>query len=364
LAASVHGALEIQEHPNGICPTRLPAWTRAQHADGGMERMSSQTSGVRIRLVTAAQNIHLEATFTRTASSTHPARPLRVVAESPRAHHSISVDEGDILVESPDRTAIRQRGERSQLDFVLDSPNEERSVTLWLPHSAASNLHRLTADAPLRPAASERIRWLHYGSSISHGSDLDDPRSPWPQQVARKLQFDLVNLGFAGNAMLDPFVAGAIAAAPADFISLKIGINLVNGDAMRARTFVPAVHGFLDRVRAGHPTVPIAVISALACPIHEHTTGPTRESSPGKAGATFREIRAGDGSLTLTRTRELLASTVEMRADPALHFVNGLDLLGTDDGHLPDNLHPDTDGHTMIAARFAPIVRSLLHLTD
>ncbi|WP_425460940.1 SGNH/GDSL hydrolase family protein [Lacisediminihabitans profunda] len=360
LASSVHGALELESVPGGIAPLRLPAWTRAEHADGGIDRMSAQLSGVCIRLLTAAHSIQLEATFTRTASRAHPARPFRLVAETAMVSCSITMDEGDVLVEASDRTAVREHGKRSHVHFALEATESERVVTIWLPHSAACILHEMSADAPLRPAPEKRARWIHYGSSISHGSDLDGPRGPWPQQVARRLDLDLANMGFAGNAMLDPFVARSIAQAPADLISLKIGINVVNGDAMRARTFVPAAHNFLNLVREGHPFTPLAVITALACPIHEVATGPTREASPGKAGATPREIGAGDGSLTLRRTRSLLEQVVAARDDPALHLVDGLTLLGVEDGHLPDNLHPDQFGHDLIAARLTLVARRLL----
>jgi len=172
-------------------------------------------------------------------------------------------------------------------------------------------------------------------------------------QAAVELGYQLTNLGFAGNAMLDPFVARAIAALPADLITLKIGINIVNGDVMRSRTFVPAVHGFLDLVRQGHPTTPIVVISALGCAIHESTPGPVREVSPGKAGGTPRATRANDGTLTLERTREHLMAIVEHRGDPHLRLMSGLDLLGLDEQHLlPDNLHPNGEGHDVIARRF------------
>lgn len=360
LASSVHGALELESVPDGVAPLRLPAWTRSQHADGGIDRMSAQLSGVRIRLLTAAHTVTLVATFTRTASRAHPARPFRLVAEAAGTACDVTLDEGDVLVEAPDRAAVREPGVRSHVRFVLDGAGAERVVTIWLPHSAACVVHAVSADAPLRPAPQQRPRWVHYGSSISHGSDLDDPRGPWPQQVARDLDLDLVNLGFAGNAMLDPFVARAVAEAPADLITLKIGINLVNGDAMRARTFVPAAHNFLDLIREGHPATPLAVITALACPIHEDATGPTREASPGRAGATPREVPAGDGSLTLRRTRSLLEQVVTARADPALHLVDGLTLLAVDDGHLPDDLHSDQVGHDLIATRFGPIARRLL----
>ena len=66
---------------------------------------------------------------------------------------------------------------------------------------------------------------------------------------------------------------------PADLISVKIGINLVNTDLMRLRAFAPAVHGFLDTIRDGHPTTPLLVVSPLFCPIHEDTPGPTAPDS-------------------------------------------------------------------------------------
>jgi len=361
LERSIHGALQLTGHPDGVAPLRLPTWTRAQQADGGIERMSGQTSGVRLRLRTAAHTIRLEATFTRTVSAAHPARPFRLVAETASVACTVTLDEGTTLVETRDGDATPQPGPRSIVHFSLESAPGERVVTIWLPLAAACVVHSVRADAPLTPCPAEGPRWLHYGSSISHGSDLHDPRGPWPQQVARELRLDLVNLGFAGNAMLDPFVARAIADAPAHLITLGIGINIVNGDAMRARTFAPAVHGFLDRVREGHPTVPVSIITAFACPIHEDSPGPTRADRSGLAAATPRDLRPGDGSLTLARTRSLLEQIVASRRDALLYLVDGLSLLGVDDGHLPDNLHPDQAGHDLIAARFAPHARRLLH---
>ena len=72
---------------------------------------------------------------------------------------------------------------------------------------------------------------------------------------------ELINLGLGGSALLDPFTARTMRDTPADLISVKIGINLVNADLMRLRAFIPAVHGFLDTIREGHPTTPLLVVS-------------------------------------------------------------------------------------------------------
>src|SRR5690606_19609543 len=135
----------------------------------------------------------------------------------------------------------------------------------------------LRADAPVTPSAGEQgaARWVHHGSSISHGGNADSPTGTWVAVAARQAGLDLMNLGFSGNAVLDPYVARTIRDQPADLISLKLGINVVNHDSMRRRAFAPAVEGFLDTIRDGHPTTPLVLISPILCPMVEDRPGPT-----------------------------------------------------------------------------------------
>ncbi|GAA4964943.1 hypothetical protein GCM10023238_35730 [Streptomyces heliomycini] len=92
--------------------------------------------------------------------------------------------------------------------------------------------------------------------------------------------WELINLGFGGSALVDPFTARAIRDTPADLISLKLGINVVNSDAMRLRAFAPAVHGFLDTIREGHPATPLLLVSPVLCPTHENTPDLSCRTSP------------------------------------------------------------------------------------
>ncbi|MEN3269978.1 MAG: hypothetical protein V7646_6872 [Pseudonocardia sp.] len=50
---------------------------------------------------------------------------------------------------------------------------------------------------------------------------------------------ELINLGLGGSALLDAFTARAMRDTPADLISVKIGINLVNTDLMRLHQLHP-----------------------------------------------------------------------------------------------------------------------------
>jgi len=171
--------------------------------------------------------------------------------------------------------------------------------------------------------------WLHHGSSISHGSNAASPATTWPALAATAAGVDLVNLGFSGNALLDPFTARALRDTPADLISVKLGINVVNADLMRLRAFGPAVHGFLDTIRDGHPDTPLVVVSPLYCPIHERTPGPGDFDHEALARGEVRFRATGEpgpGKLTLEVIREELAriSAQRQASDPHLTYLDGL----------------------------------------
>jgi len=210
--------------------------------------------------------------------------------------------------------------------------------------------------------------WLHHGSSISHGSNAASPTTIWPAVAAARGGVELVNLGLGGSALLDPFTARTMRDAKADLISIKIGINLVNADAMRLRVFTPAVHGFLDTIREGHPDTPLLVISPILCPIHEDTPGPSLMDVAALSAGKLSFRAAGDKAerglvqalrkLALTDIRAELQRIVAQRAadDPNLHYLDGRDLYGEADTAelpLPDELHPDAVTHRRMGERFA-----------
>ncbi|GAA3746655.1 SGNH/GDSL hydrolase family protein [Streptomyces tremellae] len=327
----------------------------------------SQPSGVRLALRTRATAVELDALRTKVAYEGVPPRPDGVyellVDGEPTARASVTGG-NVLLIDLATGARHTTQGPAGTVRFE-GLPAREKDIEIWLPHNETTELVALRTDAPVRPVPQDgRPVWLHHGSSISHGSDAAGPASTWPALAARLGGADLVNLGFGGGALLDPFTARALRDTPADLISVKFGINLVNADLMRLRALGPAVHGFLDTVREGRPATPLLVVSALYCPIHEDTPGPSVPDFTGLASGRLRFRAGGDpaeratGKLTLTTIREELARVVRERAadDPYLGYLDGRELYGEADHAelpLPDGLHPDAETHRRIGERFA-----------
>ncbi|MGW3008188.1 GDSL-type esterase/lipase family protein [Streptomyces sp. NPDC001219] len=365
----LRGALDLERTERGVLPHRLPARARAQCTDGQLAMAEAQPSGVRLVFRTRATTVELDALRTKTAYRGAPPRPDGVydLFVDGQLAGQAGVSDGNILmVDMTTMTAETRPGPAGTARFT-GLPDRVKDVEIWLPHNEITELIALRTDAPVEPLPEAgRKKWLHHGSSISHGSDAASPSATWPALAATLGGVELTNLGLGGSALLDPFTARALRDTPADLISVKIGINLVNADLMRLRAFTPAVHGFLDTIREGHPTTPLLVVSPVLCPIHEDTPGPSVPDFSDLGAGRLRFAAAGDpaeraaGKLTLNVIRDELARLVKQRSadDPNLHHLDGRALYGEADFAelpLPDQLHPDAATHRRIGERFAAL---------
>ncbi|MDQ6527377.1 SGNH/GDSL hydrolase family protein [Nocardioides sp. LHD-245] len=363
----VRGVLDTEPRPDGgIVPHRLPAAARAL-ADGQLATAESQTSGVRIVFTSAATVIELETLPTRLAYVGAPPRPPGVydllIDRSPVASGTV-LGGRTVTTDMMTGAAMVEEGPTGTVRFRGLAP-EPKEIEIWLPWNEATELVALRTDAPVTPVPdSGRRVWLHHGSSVSHGSVSDGPASTWVATAAIRAGVDPVNLGFSGSALLDPFTARAMRDTSADLISVKLGINLVNTDLMRRRALAPAVHGFLDLIRDGHPETPLLVVSPVLCPIHEETPGPLMPDLAGMAEGRISFLASGDpaevaaGKLTLSVIREELARIVELRAgaDPRIGYLDGRELYGEADAEaqpLPDAVHPSAVTQRSMGERFA-----------
>ena len=327
------GALDLERHATGVVPRRLPGWTREQYPDAAMDFTATTPSGVRLAFRTAATVLELGVlTLVRRVAT--PARVDLRLDRRPAGHALVPAGGGSV--------------------GFAGLPGRPKEVELWLPQQVPCEVVALRADAPAYPPEpGGRRRWVHYGSSISQCVEADSPTGTWPVVAATSAGVEVVNLGFAGNAMLDPFVARTIRDLDVDLISLKVGTNIAASTAFTPRTFGPAVHGFLDTIRDGHPDTPLLVISPIVRPAIENA--PSLD-----LGDAFPDPDAladlSPDDLTMPRLRAMLAEIVRRRArhDRRLHFLDGRALFGeADAADLPDGTHPNAAGYRRIGERFA-----------
>ncbi|WP_030169925.1 SGNH/GDSL hydrolase family protein [Streptomyces sp. NRRL S-813] len=380
------GALDLERRPGGgLLPRRLPAWTREQYPDAFMDFVATMPAGVRLAFRTAARALELDVLTSvrhfEGAASPTGAGAFDLVVDG-RLEARAAAPVGRVLRLAHARARPREvAGEPSTVRFRA-LPAGVKEVELWLPQQTPCELIALRADAEVAPPApSGRRRWVHHGSSISHCTQADGPTGTWPAVAAALGSLEPVNLGMAGNGMLDPFIARTIRDLPTDLISLELGLNPVLKSALKARTFVPAVHGFLDTVREGHPDTPLLVVSPVFCPRLESAdaaaatppdtgggpsgTGPRRrDAEPGLPGMgpddSGREPgdpgEASLAPLTLPVVREALERIVlqRRRSDPHLYYLDGRELFGLRNAvDMPDGIHPNAAGYRTIGRRFA-----------
>ncbi|MGZ9810273.1 GDSL-type esterase/lipase family protein [Pseudoroseicyclus sp. H15] len=374
----LHGFAQLEQTEFGWLPHRLPARAQAQCDDPQLASAEAEASGVRLVFETAATTVELDVMTTRREIVGVPARPAGVydLCIDGRLCRQQSAKDATVLrLDMATGTTERDAAGVQTIRFD-ELPAKDKHVELWLPHNEITELGALRANAPITPrAGSAGPRWVHHGSSISHGSNAASPTGIWPAIAAASAGLDLMNMGFGGSALLDPFTARAIRDQPADIISVKLGINLVNADLMRLRAFGPAVHGFLDTIRDGHPDAPLLVISPIFCPIHETTPGPGMFDLEALAKGETKFVALGNpedtraGKLTLTIIREQLKAIVKQRAgeDANIFYLDGLELYGAPDHArlpLPDRLHPDAETHRLIGTRFARNLQQMVPMVN
>ena len=359
LGWAMHGIARMDKTARGVTFSRLPEWTYPQHAHAPIvAKMAERLSGVHIDIETAATQITVTYRSLRDSnpSTNWISGPSTIAVTTVGFEQSISHTNGDLRVWNFDEIEQEIEGEDSVAEFNLPETDSPRLVQIWLPQNCPIELISIEANDEWKSAdTSHQPLWLHYGSSISHCEDADGPLGVWPVAAARELGLDVYNLGLGGCANLEQFAARTIREMPAKLISLKLGINVVNNASYTARTFGPAVHGFIDTIRDAHKTTPILVISPVSCPAHEDNPGPSETSLDGMVQGQPFSRHSWIGELTLRGIREILSEIVAVRAatDPNIHYLDGLQLFNHEEAlTMPDGIHPDASGYRTIAANF------------
>jgi lysophospholipase L1-like esterase len=309
------GAISFEKRGGGLKPWRLPFAERGLFPSPAETLLAraEMAAGVRLRFETDARAVGLRVA---------PDKEKRIydLTLGPKLLASVTLDE-------------------QRTDALFDGlPAGRKVLELWLPQKQATVARRLLLSdgAAARLVADKRPKWVTYGSSITHCGAAHSPARTWPGVVARAMGWNLTCLGYGGQCHFDPMVARMIRDLPADYISLKLGINVMGGSSLSRRTFRPGIIGLVKIIREKHPRTPITVVSPII--------SPPRETTPNAVG------------MTLTIMREEARDAVDRliaAGDRNLRYVSGLELFGPGEvGYLPDQLHPNGDGYELLGRNF------------
>lgn len=311
-----HGAATWTSVPDGLQPWRVTPGHLERIMSAEVEQLARIPNGVRLAVDTDARAV--EIALTTTEAHGDAARRVDVVVDGELAASRDAGGDASVRVELPGRSA---------------------GVELWLPHAAPTVLRQVLLDGAttVTPSLPRGPRWVMHGSSITQCNQAESPTGTWPALVAARNSVELTALGMSGQCHLDPPLAETIGAARPDLVTLCLGANVYGAGTFTARSFVPAIIGFVDHVRR-LTDAPIVVVSPTAA-------GPHREEQRNSAGLDQREIRH------LVH----VAAEVLQRGDPLITLIDGSQIITTAEMHLlGDLLHPTPQGYRVMAERLAP----------
>jgi lysophospholipase L1-like esterase len=186
----------------------------------------------------------------------------------------------------------------------------------------------LLAPVPTRPAP----RYVAYGDSITQGYFASGTVRTYPDQVARKKHWSVVNMGFGGETTV-PSDGTAVGKLNGAIVTVAIGVNDW-GQSKPLGTFVSDYNGLLDAIRARQPRAPLYCLTPIWTSLEGFQNGQ---------------------SLLVRDYRQAITTIVQQRraSDPNLHLIDGLTLVPNQLQYYLDGIHPNDAGFARYAANLA-----------
>ena len=195
----------------------------------------------------------------------------------------------------------------------------------------------------IRPPGPEDVpalRYLAYGTSITHGFDAEGPHLTYVAQTARHLGADLVNLGVGGAAHCEATLADYMAGREDwDIASLALSVNMM---AFSMAEFSERVRYMVNTVAGANPARPVACITLY--PFSRDWGIETEEECGGSA----------------EEYRQALRDAVADCPHDNVHLIEGPEILTDITGLTADLIHPGDNGMIEMGRNLAARLRPLL----
>ena len=183
--------------------------------------------------------------------------------------------------------------------------------------------------AGIRPPKAEEVpalRYLAYGTSITHGFDAEGPHLSYVSQTARHLGADVINLGVGGSAHCEKELTDYIAARDDWHIAtLALSVNMLGFslDSFRQR-----VSYMVNTVAGSNPARPVACITLFTF-YQDIGVDIQRSVENGGLAEDYRQI-----------LRDVVRDCPHKNA----HLLEGTEILTDISGLTGDLIHPSDNG--------------------
>lgn len=285
--------------------------------------LSRFTTGLLVRFKTTSKDVTVRWTLTR--------------AQFGKRHHAPTG------VSGVDLYGLNKDGVWQYLSTKMDIQSLENEAAFWngshqfreflLYMPLFNGIEKL--EVGVRPGSTlgyetrERPRVVIYGTSITHGACASRPGLSFPAIVGRKLNVEIINLGFSGNGKIEPEMAHLLAELDPDLFIIDPLRN--NSPEDLKEKYEP----FLRTLLRARPDTPMLLADDAM-----FTNAPSKRTP-----------------VVLEVMQKLQAEGVK-----TLHFLPNEGMLGYDYEGTVDGTHPNDLGMMRMAAVFTPAVSKLLGL--
>jgi lysophospholipase L1-like esterase len=228
----------------------------------------------------------------------------------------------------------------------VDMDASTHDFTIYLPTYSTFTLKSLgvddTIDQPIPFSIPKPV--VVYGSSITQGAFSSRPGLAYPAILGRRLDAEVVNLGFSGNGKCEPEVAELMAQIDASCYLMDAGGNLTSPEEEGiVQERYPA---FLETLREAHPATPIICNNV--------------QSILAGANDTPENRRLCD------KVRQVIKDAYEARVaagDENIYYTDGMDIICPDDDDCTaDGTHANDLGFHRYVEVLEPLLKKILEV--
>lgn len=242
-----------------------------------------------------------------------------------------------VSVGKPEKGTILQNGmiiqnmDTSMKQFMLYLPLYNGLSDLQLGVSQESILKK-----PAQPGINTAKRVVVYGSSIVQGASASRAGMAYPAILQRRTGYDVINLGFSGNAKMEIELAEYLATVPADCYVLDCIPN-PSPEQIRDRSY-----NFIKLLRSKQPNIPIILVETVF-----RENGNFDEKTGKNVRSQNEEIR---------KTFERL----KKEGIKNFYYIESSKLTGNDHEATIDGVHLTDLGFMRIADAIQPLIEKAL----